>query len=94
MCIHHNEKKHEYLVANSILLADFIVNLPKLKCHIRVGITGTLKKPVGIKGHKEYLPHHINGCPITASDQYQHGSAMKPLINQLNYDYWSNVNDC
>ena len=34
---HHNFERHEYLVANSVLTADFIVNVPKLKCHIKGG---------------------------------------------------------
>ena len=90
---HHNREKHEYLVANSVLSADFILNLPKLKCHVKSGITGALKNLVGINGHKEYLPHHTNGCPATGGDQYQHRSLIKPLINRVNDDYWANVND-
>lgn len=93
MLEHHNEMKHEYLVANSILSADFIVNLPKLKCHMKAGITGALKNLVGINGHKEYLPHHTSGCPAMGGDQYQHSSALKPFINRLYDDHWSKVND-
>ena len=89
---HHNQERHEYLVANSVLSADFILNLPKLKCHIKAGITGALKNLVGINGHKEYLPHHTNGCPATGGDQYQHRSLVKPLINRVSDDYWANVN--
>ena len=90
---HHNQKKHEYLLANSVLSADFILNLPKLKCHIKAGITGALKNLIGINGHKEYLPHHTNGCPDTGGDQYQHRSFVKPLINRVDDDYWANIND-
>ena len=90
---HHNQEKHEYLLANSVLSADFILNLPKLKCHIKAGITGALKNLIGINGHKEYLPHHTNGCPDTGGDQYQHRSLIKPLINRVDDDYWVNVND-
>ena len=90
---HHNQEKHEYLLANSVLSADFIINLPKLKCHIKAGITGALKNLIGINGHKEYLPHHTNGCPDTGGDQYQHRSLIKPLINRVDDDYWANVND-
>ena len=89
---HHNREKHEYLVSNSILSADFIVNLAKLKCHIKAGITGALKNLVGINGHKEYLPHHTNGSPADGGDQYQHKSYIKPLINRVYDDYWMKVN--
>ena len=87
---HHNLEKHEYLISNSVLSSDFILGLPKLKCHNKAGITGALKNLVGINGHKEYLPHHTNGCPATGGDQYRHDSRIKPLINRVYDDYWSN----
>ena len=88
MSQHHSEDKHEYLIANSVLSADFIINVPKLKTHIKAGITAALKNLVGINGHKEYLPHHVNGSPDTGGDQYQHTSMIKPLINRLDDRYW------
>lgn len=89
---HHNLQKHEYLVANSILSADFIVNVPKLKTHEKAGITGALKNLVGINGHKEFLPHHTNGGPETGGDQYRKKSYIKPIVNRIFDDYWKNVN--
>ena len=70
MQAHHDQRKHEYLVSNSVLDADLIINLAKLKCHSKAGITGALKNLVGINGHKEYLPHHTNGSPAEGGDQY------------------------
>lgn len=90
MSQHHSEDKHEYLIANSVLSADLVINVPKLKTHAKAGITGSLKNLVGINGHKEYLPHHVNGSPATGGDQYQHVSMVKPLINRLYDWYWSN----
>ena len=81
----HSRGRHQYLVSNSVLDADFIVNVPKLKTHIKAGITGALKNLVGINGHKEYLPHHINGWPGSGGDQYERRSAVKPVYNAL-YD--------
>ena len=49
---HHNEHKHEYMVATPILLADVIINLPKPKTHRKAGITGALKNLIGINGVK------------------------------------------
>ena len=89
---HHNLQKHEYLVSNSILTADFIVNVPKLKCHVKAGITCALKNLVGINGHKEFLPHHTNGSPSSGGDQYRRKSYIKPLINRVYDDYWRKVN--
>ena len=85
---HHNSVRHEYLVANSVLRADFIVNVPKLKCHIKAGITGALKNLVGINGHKEYLPHHTNGHPGLGGDQYPKYSSLLPLANRIYDSYW------
>ncbi len=85
---HHNRTTHEYLVSNSILSADFIVNVPKLKCHIKAGITGALKNLVGINGNKEYLPHHINGFPGSGGDQHRQRNHVMPLVNRVNDDYW------
>ena len=81
----HSQGKHQYLVSNSVLSADFIINVPKLKTHIKAGITGALKNLVGINGHKEFLPHHVNGWPGSGGDQYQRRSAVKPIYNVL-YD--------
>ena len=91
MRTHHDRRKHEYLVANSVLSADFVLNLPKLKCHVKAGITGALKNVVGINGRKEYLPHHTNGSPATGGDQYRRASIVKPLLNRVSDDYWANL---
>ena len=93
MAAHHNRQRHEYLVANSVLSADFIINLPKLKCHIKAGITGALKNLVGINGHKEFLPHHVNGCPETGGDQYPAYSRILPLANRVYDDYWARLGE-
>lgn len=90
---HHNRNKHEYLVANSILTADFLVNVPKLKFHIKAGVTAALKNLVGINGHKEFLPHHTNGSPERGGDQYSRRGRLKPLINHVYDDYWMYVNE-
>jgi uncharacterized protein (DUF362 family) len=52
---HHGA--HRYLVSNTVLDADVILNLPKLKTHMKTGMTGALKNFVGIIGSKDFLPH-------------------------------------
>ena len=88
---HHNNTTHEYLLSNTILTADFIFNIPKLKFHIKAGVTGALKNLVGINGHKEYLPHHTNGSPFSGGDQYPRRSFLKPLVNLIYDRYWARV---
>ena len=85
---HHAEARHEYLLANSVLDADLVINVPKLKTHIKAGVTAALKNLIGINGHKEFLPHHTNGCPATGGDQYPHRSYVKPVRNWVDDRYW------
>lgn len=58
---HHNDNCHEYAVAQDVLDADVIINMPKPKTHRKAGITCALKNMVGMCVRKEYLPHHTNG---------------------------------
>jgi uncharacterized protein (DUF362 family) len=70
MSAHHRPGTHEYLVTKSIFGPDLLVNLPKMKTHIKAGLTGALKNLVGINGHKEYLAHHIRGSYFEGGDSY------------------------
>src|SRR5205823_2101777 len=55
---HMSSSRNEYLIPNTVLSADVLINLPKLKTHKKTGITCALKNLVGIWGHKSYLPHY------------------------------------
>ncbi|MCP4367655.1 MAG: DUF362 domain-containing protein [Deltaproteobacteria bacterium] len=68
--VHHAPGLHEYLVTRRIKEADLIINIPKMKTHIKAGLTGALKNLVGINGHKEFLPHHIIGAYFSGGDGY------------------------
>ena len=67
---HHTNGVHEYLVSKTILEADCIINLPKLKTHKKTGITVCMKNLVGINGNKNWLPHHREGTPSQGGDQF------------------------
>ncbi len=67
---HHTGGVHEYMISRTILDADCIINLPKLKTHKKTGITVCLKNLVGINGNKNWLPHHREGTPSQGGDQY------------------------
>lgn len=89
---HHKEGKHEYLVTNRVFEADFVINLPKMKTHIKAGLTSAMKNLVGINGHKEFLPHHIKGSFFDGGDNYHSKSWFKSKYEDL-YDYvWENNN--
>jgi len=83
MTRHHNLETHEYIVAQSVLDADVVVNLPKLKTHRKVGLTAALKNLVGIVGHKDCLPHHRCGSLAEGGDEYLHPSWLKRLEGHL-----------
>ncbi len=67
---HHRGDVHEYLVARTILDADCVISLPKLKTHKKTGITVNMKNLVGMNGNKNWLPHHREGTPAQGGDQF------------------------
>lgn len=83
MTRHHNKNKHEYLIANSILLSDVIINIPKLKTHRKVGMTCAMKNMVGINSSKDWLPHHRFGSTREGGDEYLYRSVRKRLSTRL-----------
>jgi uncharacterized protein (DUF362 family) len=67
---HHRDGRHEYLIARTVLDADCVISVPKLKTHKKVGLTVNLKNLVGINGNKNWLPHHREGTPAQGGDQF------------------------
>lgn len=67
---HHSTFQHEYMVADEVLNADVIINMPKPKTHRKAGVTAALKNLVGINANKEYLPHHTLGSKDEGGDAY------------------------
>jgi uncharacterized protein (DUF362 family) len=70
MAERHRPGRHQYLLCREPFEADVVVNLPKLKCHKKAGMTGALKNLVGMNGNKEYLPHHRVGGTAGGGDCY------------------------
>lgn len=66
----HKKGYHRYLISKTILKADLIINVPKMKTHQKAGITGALKNLVGINGSKAYLVHHRKGFPSHGGDEF------------------------
>ena len=67
---HHTGVTHEYLLCRTPMEADVLINIPKLKCHKKVGLTCALKNLVGINANKNWLPHHTEGTPDRGGDQF------------------------
>jgi len=68
--VRHGNERHEYVVSRTVLSADCIVSVPKLKTHSKVGITAALKNAIGTIGSKDCLPHHRHGVPSSGGDEF------------------------
>lgn len=79
----HAKGRHRYLVAREVVESDVVVNLPKLKTHMKAGITCALKNLIGINGNKEYLPHHRLGGAAEGGDCYPGGSGVKRALEYV-----------
>jgi uncharacterized protein (DUF362 family) len=67
---HHNAGRHEYLVSKTILNADVLIHVPKLKVHKKVGVTLNAKGMVGINGNKNWVAHFRIGPPSLGGDEF------------------------
>jgi uncharacterized protein (DUF362 family) len=88
MASHHHKGKHEYLVTRKVFDADLLINLAKMKTHIKAGLTGAMKNVVGINGHKEFLPHHILGSSDRGGDCYYKDNGLRRLYDAANDKFW------
>ncbi|MCG8589134.1 MAG: DUF362 domain-containing protein, partial [Proteobacteria bacterium] len=66
----HTAGRNAYLLSETVLSADLVVNLPKLKTHKKTGVTLALKNLVGINGDKNWLPHHSQGSAAEGGDEF------------------------
>jgi uncharacterized protein (DUF362 family) len=60
---HHYRGKHEFCVPNTILGCDLFINVPKLKSHVKTGVTLSLKNLMGMTHYRRWMPHHRTGAP-------------------------------
>jgi len=70
---HHISNVQEYQLSRTILEADVIISIPKLKVHKKVGVTLNAKGLVGICTNKNLLLHYTLGPPSKGGDQYPDG---------------------
>ena len=67
---HHTGGRHEYSVPRTVLDADVVINLPKLKTHKKTGVTLSLKSVIGLTNEKYWLPHFTAGSPGEGGDEF------------------------
>ncbi len=68
--LHHCGDVQEYLISKTILSADVIISIPKLKVHKKVGVTLNIKGLVGTVVNKNCLVHYTLGTPSMGGDQF------------------------
>lgn len=69
----HTGGRHQYAVSRTILDADTVISVPKLKVHKKVGVTLNAKGLVGIATNKNHLVHYSLTPPSKGGDQYPDG---------------------
>lgn len=70
---HHHGETQEYCVSRTVLSADVVISVPKMKVHKKVGVTLNLKGLVGINTNKNYLVHYTVGGRAAGGDQLPEG---------------------
>lgn len=81
-CEKHTLNVHKYLFSGTILGADVVINLPKLKTHQKAGITCALKNCIGMNVSKDYLPHFRSGSPEIGGDEYPRKSYYNSIVSK------------
>ena len=66
----YHKKNHFYEIPKSVLMANCIINVSKMKTHNIAGVTLSLKNKVGITTQKKWLPHHTKGGVKDGGDEY------------------------
>jgi uncharacterized protein (DUF362 family) len=82
----HGKGHHRYLISKTVLSADAVINLPKLKTHLKTGMTAAMKNLVGINGNKAYLPHFRLGSPDEGGDDYHLTNFWRRLKSEYRYE--------
>lgn len=80
--VHHGARRHEYSLACTPLGADVIIHLPKLKTHIKAGVTLGLKSVVGLTNHKYWLPHFTAGDPSVGGDEFDRPQSLAERLER------------
>ena len=70
---HHTGAEQIYEMSNTVLNADVVISVPKLKTHKKVGVTMNIKGLVGICTNKNLIVHYSLGSPLEGGDQYPNG---------------------
>lgn len=79
----HKGGRHPYSLANTILDADLILNVPKLKTHKKTGVTLALKSVIGMSNRKVWMPHFRRGWSPQGDEFDRKPHASERIGNRL-----------
>jgi len=74
----HSKNVNKYLIANTLLTSDIVINMPKMKVHKKAGVTLNAKNFIGISGDKNYIPHYRYG-----EDEYPEKNLKNKIISTV-----------
>jgi uncharacterized protein (DUF362 family) len=60
---YHNGQRHRYVISKTVLSADVVISVAKLKSHCKAGVSLALKNMIGVAYEKNCMPHHRPGLP-------------------------------
>ena len=66
----HTNGKQVYELSKTVMEADVVISVPKLKTHKKVGVTMNIKGLVGICTNKNLIVHYTLGLPSEGGDQF------------------------
>lgn len=67
---HHRGGRHEYSLPKTVLAADAVITIAKLKTHKKSGVTLSLKSAIGLCNQKYWLPHYTLGTAAEGGDEF------------------------
>ncbi len=86
--LHHLGERQEYEISKTILSADVLISLPKMKVHKKVGVTLNGKGLVGIATNKNLIVHYTLGTPSEGGDQFPDGFLTPVEQKIIKFERW------
>jgi uncharacterized protein (DUF362 family) len=84
----HTGETQEYQLSKTVMDADVVISVPKLKVHKKVRVTLNIKGLVGIATNKNFLVHYSLTPPSRGGDQYPDGLFTKTEERLIKTERW------
>jgi len=88
MAHHSLQYGSSYLISKTIMDADVIISIPKMKTHKKVGVSLNAKNLVGTVVNKNCLSHYTLGSPNKGGDQYPDDLFTSMELNLIDLERW------